>query len=108
MLKTLIDFNNPVLNVDNTLYNSTARFPAPDAGGHSGDSVLNTEFRCRNSSFRFGLAEDADSEKISFYDNVLMRLIKTSLTVPYVNRLGALIGSKSINRDNRHAFINQN
>jgi len=85
----MIEFNNSVLNVDDTHYNSTARRPAPDAGGHSGDSMLNTEFRCRNSSFRFGLAEDADSKKIFFYDNVLMRLIKTLLTVPYFNRLGA-------------------
>jgi hypothetical protein len=66
VLKNLIDFDNSVLNVDNTLYNSTARRPAPDAGGHSGDSVLNTESRCRNCSFRFGLTEEADSEKVIF------------------------------------------
>jgi len=50
VLKTLIDFDKSVLNVDNTLYNSTARFPAPGLESSFVNSMLTESFEAKKSA----------------------------------------------------------
>ena len=56
-----VESDNSLLNVVFILYKPAARRPVPDAESHSGDGLLNTKSRCKNSGFRFRLAQDASS-----------------------------------------------
>lgn len=82
MLKTLIDFDNSVLDVDNTLYNSTARFPAPGLESSFVNSMLTESFGAKK--IGYGLTKYADLES-HFYTHVFKLPMKTALTLQYVN-----------------------